>query len=175
MDNKKWTILAGSGVLVVLMGLGLSLSTSLFGQKLSPAAKTVQANQSAPALSVNSVTVFRSPNCSCCGLWMEHLEAAGFVVQDTVTEDLAAVKQQHMIPDDLATCHTALVGNYLIEGHVPAADIQRLLAEQPDIAGLAVPGMPIGSPGMESGDYVEAYTVFAFAEDGSTTAFAQYP
>lgn len=106
---------------------------------------------------------------------MEHLEAAGFVVQDTVTEDLAAVKQQHMIPDDLATCHTALVGNYLIEGHVPAADIQRILAEQPDIAGLAVPGMPIGSPGMESGDYVEAYTVFAFAEDGSTTAFAQYP
>lgn len=122
----------------------------------------------------NEITVFRSPNCGCCGLWIDHLEAAGFQVKDNVTENLESVKQQYDIPENLATCHTAIVAGYVIEGHVPVEDIQRLLAQKPAVAGLAVPGMPIGSPGMESGGYVEPYTVFSFTEDGSTATFAEH-
>ncbi|MDA0265530.1 MAG: DUF411 domain-containing protein [Cyanobacteria bacterium] len=122
----------------------------------------------------NEITVFRSPTCGCCGLWIEHMEAAGFRVKDEVTEDMEAIKQQYGVPAHLAACHTTVVAGYVIEGHIPAADIQRLLTEQPDVIGIAVPGMPIGSPGMESGDYVEPYTVFSFDEAGNTDAFAEH-
>ncbi len=120
------------------------------------------------------LTVFRSPTCSCCGHWIEHMEAAGFQVQDNVTEEMTALKQQHGIPDDLTSCHTALVGDYVIEGHVPAADVLRLLAERPNVAGLAAPGMPIGSPGMESDSDVEPYTVFSFTKNGDVSIFAEH-
>ncbi len=129
---------------------------------------------SAPATLVSEITVFRSPTCSCCGQWIAHAEAAGFQVNDEITEDMSAIKQQYGVPDSLTSCHTTVVGDYVIEGHVPAEDIQRLLAEKPDIAGIAVPGMPVGSPGMESGDYVEPYTVFSFTESGETAAFAEH-
>ncbi len=179
MNKKSWLLLAGSVALVIGTGLSISLLSASSEQTMFSRLRGVSSSGSeAGDLTIavsDNITVFRSPNCSCCGLWMDHLEAAGFQVNDRVTEDLATVKQQHQIPDDLATCHTAIMGDYVVEGHVPAVEIQRLLAEQPDIAGLAVPGMPIGSPGMESGDYQEPYTVFAFAENGSTTSFAQYP
>jgi len=103
------------------------------------------------------------------------MEAAGFRVKDEITEDMTAVKQQYGVPANLASCHTTVADGYVIEGHVPATDVQRLLTEKPDINGITVPGMPIGSPGMESGDYVESYTVFSFSEDGSITAFADHP
>lgn len=120
------------------------------------------------------LTVFRSPTCGCCGQWIEHMEAAGFQVQDNLTEDMNAVKTQYGVPANLASCHTTLADGYVVEGHIPAEDVQRLLAEKPDVAGIAVPGMPIGSPGMESGDYVEPYTVFSFTESGETAAFAEH-
>lgn len=120
------------------------------------------------------LTVFRSPTCSCCGQWIEHIEAAGFQVQDNVTEEMTILKQQYGIPDDLTSCHTAMVGGYVIEGHVPAVDVLRLLAERPNVAGLAVPGMPVGSPGMESGSDVEPYTVFSFTQNGDISAFAEH-
>ena len=122
----------------------------------------------------SEITVFRSPTCGCCGKWIEHAEAAGFQVKDEVTEDMSAIKQQYGVPQTLTSCHTTVVGNYIIEGHVPAEDVQRLLMEKPDVAGIAVPGMPIGSPGMESGDYVEPYNVFSFTESGETTVFAEH-
>lgn len=122
----------------------------------------------------NEVTVFRSPTCGCCGQWIEHAKAAGFTVKDEVTEDMGAIKQQYGIPENLTSCHTTVVGDYVVEGHIPAEDVQRLLIEKPDVAGIAVPGMPIGSPGMESGDYVEPYTVFSFAESGETAPFAEH-
>ncbi len=122
----------------------------------------------------SEMTVFRSPTCGCCGQWIEHVEAAGFQVNDEVTEDMAAVKQQYGVPQNLTSCHTTVVGDYVIEGHVPAEDIQRLLVEKPDVAGIAVPGMPIGSPGMESGDYVEPYDVFSFTDSGETAVFAEH-
>lgn len=121
----------------------------------------------------HEITVFRSPTCGCCGLWIEHMKASGFQVKDEITEDMN-IKEQYGIAPGLASCHTTLVDGYVVEGHVPAEDVQRLLAERPNIAGITVPGMPIGSPGMESGDYVEPYTVFSFTEDGQTAAFAEH-
>lgn len=113
------------------------------------------------------VQVFRSPSCGCCGKWVEHMEAAGFTVSETLTDDLDPIKQEHGVSEDLASCHTAIADGYVIEGHIPAADVQRLLAEKPDVTGIAVPGMPIGSPGMEIGDEREPYTVFSFDESGA--------
>lgn len=120
------------------------------------------------------ITAFRSPTCGCCGVWIEHMKAQGFQVQDNITEDLEGVKREHNVPDDLASCHTAISNGYVIEGHILAADVKRLLAEKPDVAGIAVPGMPIGSPGMESGNIKEPYTVFTFDEIGQTAVFAEH-
>jgi len=177
MNKKFWMILAGSGAMVAAIGLSWSLfAHTLSNQVTSQVPKAVAVNDASreQAALTNEITVFRSPNCGCCGLWIEHLEAAGFQVKDNVTENLESVKQQYDIPENLATCHTAIVAGYVIEGHVPVEDIQRLLAQKPAVAGLAVPGMPIGSPGMESGGYVEPYTVFSFTEDGSTATFAEH-
>ena len=117
------------------------------------------------------VTVYKSPTCGCCGKWVTHLESNGFKV---VTEDMPNVnpmKQRLGLPQQLASCHTAVVGGYVVEGHVPAELIKRLLEEKPDIAGIAVPGMPIGSPGME-GPNPQPYDVIAFKKDGSQEVFA---
>ncbi len=120
------------------------------------------------------ITAFRSPTCGCCGVWIEHMKAHGFQVQDNITEDLEGVKREHNVPDDLASCHTAIANGYVIEGHIPAADVKRLLAKKSDVAGIAVPGMPIGSPGVESGNIKEPYSVFTFDEAGQTTVFAEH-
>jgi hypothetical protein len=122
----------------------------------------------------HELTVFHSPTCSCCSQWIEHMEAAGFQVEDKITEDMTAIKQQYGVPANLASCHTTIVAGYVVEGHVPAEDVQSLLTEKLDVSGITVPGMPIGSPGMESGNYVEPYTVFSFMEDGSTATFAKH-
>ncbi|MEO0518051.1 MAG: DUF411 domain-containing protein [Cyanobacteria bacterium P01_A01_bin.116] len=139
-----------------------------------PTSKNVTATAEAQAVLASEITVFRSPTCGCCGKWIDHAEAAGFQVKDEVTEDMSAIKQQYGVPQNLTSCHTTVVGDYVVEGHVPVEDVQRLLVEQPDVAGIAVPGMPIGSPGMESGDYTEPYTVFSFTESGETAAFAEH-
>lgn len=128
----------------------------------------------AQAALASEITVFRSPTCGCCGQWIEHAKAAGFQVKDEVTEDMDAIKQRYGVPQSLTSCHTTVVGDYVVEGHIPAEDVQKLLTEKPDIAGIAVPGMPIGSPGMESGDYTEPYTVFSFTESGEIDAFAEH-
>lgn len=119
------------------------------------------------------VTVYKSPTCGCCTLWVEHLEAAGFDVQAHDVASVAPRKREHGVPAHLASCHTAVVGGYVVEGHVPAADIRRLLEQRPDIAGLAVPGMPMGSPGMEFGA-PEPYDVIAIGRDGSSRVFASH-
>jgi hypothetical protein len=102
------------------------------------------------------------------------MRANGFQVEDNVVEDIEAVKREHNVPPDLASCHTAIVNGYIVEGHIPAADVARLLREQPDVAGIAVPGMPIGSPGMESGNIRQPYAVFTFTEDGTATVFQEH-
>ncbi len=120
------------------------------------------------------VAVWRTPTCGCCGAWVRHLEAAGFRTAVTVQDDLAPLKRQHGITPALESCHTAVVAGYVIEGHVPAADIARLLRERPaGVRGLAVPGMPAGSPGME-GPVAEPYATLALRGDGSTAVFARH-
>ncbi|QIQ85857.1 DUF411 domain-containing protein [Erythrobacter sp.] len=120
--------------------------------------------------------MFRDPNCGCCGKWAEHVRAENAVeVAETITPDMAAVKTAKGVPQDLWSCHTLTVGDYVIEGHVPAAEIERLLAERPEgVVGLAVPGMPVGSPGMEMGNRTQPYEVIAFRADGSRYVFARY-
>ena len=126
---------------------------------------------------VTNVQVWKDPNCGCCHLWVEHLQASGFKVEVRDVGNTAARKRLGM-PEQLGSCHTASVGGYVIEGHVPAADIHRLLKERPAALGLSVPGMPIGSPGMDGPEYKgrkDAYDVLLVQKDGSTKSFQHYP
>lgn len=118
-------------------------------------------------------TVYKSPTCGCCKGWVAHMKRNGYTVKAYDVKDLTPLKTRHGVPSRLTSCHTALVGGYVIEGHVPARDIQRLLRERPEIKGLAVPGMPMGSPGME-GPRKDRYQVFSFEKDGNTAVYASY-
>jgi hypothetical protein len=119
------------------------------------------------------IAVYKDPDCGCCKNWVEHLQKHGFKVVSHDTRDMASVKTNLGVKTDLQSCHTAMVGGYVIEGHVPAADIQKLLKDRPKVAGLAVPGMPMGSPGME-GPSKEKYEVIAFQKSGATKIFARH-
>ncbi len=120
------------------------------------------------------MTVYKSPTCGCCGAWVEHMRDAGFTIKVVEEANVAPRKQALGVPSHLGTCHTAIVDGYVIEGHVPAEDIRRLLAERPAARGLAVPGMPIGSPGMEMGDRHDPYQVLVFDETGVATVFSTH-
>ena len=122
---------------------------------------------------VPTVTVYKTPTCGCCAKWVRHLRGAGLEVTAVDVPDLRQIKAENGVPRHLSSCHTALVDGYVVEGHVPAGDVLRLLEERPQIAGLAVPGMPIGSPGME-GPNPESYTVYAFEATGGTSSFASH-
>lgn len=125
------------------------------------------ASSAGMASAAPNMTVYHDPNCGCCGGWVAHMRKAGFQVQVIDTDDLAAIKIRFRVPTDLASCHTAEVGGYVIEGHIPAPAIQRLLGEKPAAVGLAVPGMPTGSPGMEApGAVSETYDVMLFGPWG---------
>lgn len=130
------------------------------------ASATPEAAQGTP-----QVTVYKSPTCGCCAEWVDHLRENGFAVIVHDQDDLSAVKTANGITPRLESCHTGVVDGYVVEGHVPADLIARLLTERPDIAGLAVPGMPGGSPGMESAPK-EAYQVLAIGKDGRTSVYA---
>lgn len=121
------------------------------------------------------VEVYKSPTCGCCGAWVDHIKAAGFPVKVHLVDDTAAVRKRHGLPARFGSCHTALVGGYVVEGHVPAAEVKRLLSQKPAAIGLAVPGMPAGSPGMEAGDRKDPYDVFLVDRNGRETVFAHYP
>jgi hypothetical protein len=119
----------------------------------------------APQALAQEVTIYKTPTCGCCVRWAEHMEENGFSVTLHNHADLRPFKQRFGVPASLQSCHTAEVEGYAIEGHVPAADVRRLLEERPDAAGLAVPGMPVGSPGMEMGDRRDPYQVILFGDD----------
>lgn len=136
-------------------------------------AQTPNADRRPPAAAA-AITVFKDPNCGCCKEWIEHLRKHAFAVTARDTNDVAAIKRSGRVPPQLVSCHTAFVNGYVIEGHVPAEDIRRLLAQKPRIAGLAVAGMPIGSPGMEVGNRKDKYDVIAFKRDGTTSVFARH-
>jgi len=119
------------------------------------------------------VNVFKTPTCGCCAKWVEHLKANGFDVTVQEVPSTAEYRQKYGVPENLASCHTAVVGGYSIEGHVPAKEIQRLLKSGAKVKGIAVPGMPMGSPGME-GPHSDSFTVWSFDASGKTAAFERY-
>lgn len=119
-----------------------------------------------------TVLVYKTPSCGCCNGWIEHLEAAGFTVEARNVRDIMSVKRDTGVPVAMSSCHTAIIDGYVVEGHVPVDQIKRLLAERPDIAGIAVPGMPTGSPGME-GRGASPYQVLSFTTDGEAAVYAE--
>jgi hypothetical protein len=156
-DRRSFIVAAGAAVVT---SLG---ARALFAQ---------QGQQALPAM-----TVYKSASCGCCVEWVKHVRANGFTVREVNTEDLGGVKREMGIPPRLASCHTVVVGSYVVEGHVPADDVKRLLRDRPaGVRGLAVPGMPIGSPGMEQGppSQYERYDVIAFTAAGGTSVFATH-
>jgi hypothetical protein len=121
------------------------------------------------------ITIYKSSSCECCAKWVDHVRDNGFEPMVHDEEDMDAIKAQLGVPEGVRSCHTALVGKHLIEGHVPASDIKRLVVEQPRVAGLAVPGMPPGTPGMaQPGAKIAGFEVVAFQLDGTTKTFARY-
>jgi hypothetical protein len=129
----------------------------------------------ASGASASEVKVYKSPYCGCCTNWSELMEKNGFTINTEKRSDIKAFKDKLEIPVDLRSCHTGIVEGYVIEGHVPASDIKRLLAERPDIKGLAVPGMPTGSPGMEQGGKRDSFNVLGIQKDGSIFIYNSYP
>lgn len=158
--------------IAVIAGAGLLATGLVWSDNRSPRAD-------APAASASTalplMTVHKSPTCGCCVHWVEHMRKAGFQVEVKDTDNMLPVKERVGIPYGKGSCHTAEVGGYFVEGHVPAADVKRLLAEKPAARGLTVPGMPAGSPGMEMPDgRVQPYSVELVHADGSTTEFARH-
>ena len=135
------------------------------------ATRSALATSSQPHL----IEVFKTATCGCCGAWVDHLKANGFQVKVNDVADTAISRKQLGMPEKFGRCHTARVGGYVVEGHVPAQDIKRLLATRPVALGLAVPGMPVGSPGMEDGSRRDAFQVLLIDRRGQDSVFASYP
>ena len=148
----------------------VAFGAALFALTLTTGAVMPSVN---PTPKETRITVYKDPGCGCCKNWIEHLIKHGYRVDAKDTPAMAEIKRTLGVPEALTACHTAVVNGYLIEGHVPAADIARLLKEKPKVAGLAVPGMPMGSPGME-GPRQQHYQVLSFDKSGKTKVFASY-
>lgn len=141
--------------------------------KLNKIIMTTIAMFSASAFATDVVT-HKSPYCGCCSEWVKHMEDEGFNVKVIDHENMNPIKQKLGIAPQLASCHTAVIDGYVFEGHVPAQDIKTFLAEKPKLAGLAVPGMPMGSPGMEYGNKKDAFDVVGFTKTGMTVTYSSY-
>lgn len=152
-------------VLLVAMTMAAAAPKSSGVPSVSPAASSVS----------EPMTVYRSSTCGCCKKWVEHVKAHGFVVRDIVRDDMDAVKRELGVPGELQSCHTAVIGGYRIEGHVPAAEIREVLRTKPPFLGLTVPGMPIGAPGMEMGGRKDAFTVVGFGPGSEVRVVREYP
>lgn len=127
------------------------------------------------AATLPEVEVFKSPTCGCCGQWADHLKAAGFKVKVTMVNDIGAARKRLGMPDKFGSCHTATVGGYSLEGHVPADEVKKLLATKPVAIGLAVPGMPPSSPGMDVPNRKDPYEVLLIDKRGNSAVFGKYP
>ena len=134
------------------------------------------AAQQKPVSSRTPIVVYKTPTCGCCAMWVEHMRQNGFQpeVHDVSAAQVRTVSKAAGLAEEGTSCHTAKVGDYIVEGHVPASDVHRLLKEKPAVAGIAVPGMPMGSPGMEQGGRVEPYYTVAFTKAGKTSVFAKH-
>jgi hypothetical protein len=171
---KNIAIAFAIGILTAVVGIAVYESGAL-SESSDPLAASKASAAHTAAGELPSVTVYQSPTCGCCNEWVDHLRDNGFAVKTTDMQDVRPMKNRLGVPKMLSSCHTAVVGGYVVEGHVPATDIKRLLRQQPDVTGLSVPGMPVGSPGMEQGDRVDPYRVVAFSEKtGKTSVFNTY-
>ncbi|MEA3247040.1 MAG: DUF411 domain-containing protein [Gemmatimonadota bacterium] len=119
------------------------------------------------------MTVYKTPTCGCCKDWIKHVEGSGFKVKPVDMDDLSPIKRSAGVPPAMESCHTALVGPYVVEGHVPADLVKKMLDEKPKVVGLSVPGMVVGSPGMEQGTVKQPYNVVAFTRDGKSSVYAR--
>ncbi|AUB35864.1 Protein of unknown function DUF411 [Nostoc flagelliforme CCNUN1] len=166
-------------VVIICLTVGvlgiLGSTASMSNAQLVSTTKGIQDKQTPLKSTALNATVYHSPDCNCCGGWIDHLKAQGFQITDFFTPDIETVKQKYNVPDNLSSCHTAIVNGYVIEGHVPADDIKRLLQEKPNVAGLSVPQMPVGTPGMEMGDRKDPFSVLSFDSKGSVAVFNEYP
>ncbi len=127
------------------------------------------------ATALPRVDVYKNPSCGCCGAWIDHLEATGFPVQVIEMDDTAVARRRYGLPERFGSCHTAVVAGYVVEGHVPAGDVKKLLAMKPLAIGIAVPGMPVGSPGMEMGARKDPYQVLLVDRQGRERVFSSHP
>ncbi len=168
---RAWRV-AASGALMTALLAGCGSPEAVRNEVATDEVPATQSQATAPT-KAEVITVYRDPNCGCCSLWAERARKAGYDVRMADRPDMASIKQSHGVPTELASCHTSLVGGYVIEGHVPVEDVERLLRERPtNIKGIAVAGMPTGSPGMESPDGTkEPFEVVAFGADGRTRIY----
>lgn len=144
----------------------VGVASAALGLLLRPAAATAQAK--------TPIVVYKDPNCGCCHEWVNHLVANGFAPSVTDTGNMTAIRTRYKVPAKLTSCHTAVIGGYVIEGHIPAGDIRKLLARKPKgVVGLTIPGMPASAPGMDQKPF-QPYTVLSFDAAGNTTVFSRY-
>lgn len=181
MANSKYstkTYIATFAVCAIITAAGIVAFTQLQEPTTNVTAIAGVTNTSADvAVDVpegRKIVVYKSPTCGCCKNWITYLEDAGYEVEFHDEEDMAMVKAKYGVPGRAQSCHTGIIDGYVIEGHVPVADIERLLTEKLDVAGIATPGMPIGSPGMEVGDQKDPYDVVAFKTTGEVAVFASH-
>ncbi len=161
--------------LVLLSQLLLACSTNAPAPVAQEISQAVQSTAPITASETNNITVYKSPTCGCCSEWEDHLRMSGFNVTSIKRRDMQTITQRSGVHSKLASCHTALIDGYVIEGHVPAKDIQRLLQERPNVKGLTAPGMPQESPGMQAhGKEPKNYDVLSFDAAGNTTVFSAY-
>ena len=165
---------AATAWLVALLLAGCSTSKpAVSGRADAEVSAASVGNVAQASQGAEVVTVYKSPTCGCCNAWVDHLRESGFQVETVDEMNMDPIKAKHGVGQHLASCHTATVGGYVVEGHVPAEDIRRLLRERPEVTGLAVPGMPMGSPGME-GPRKDPYDVLAFDKQGKMQVFAKH-
>lgn len=160
-------------ILVPTIGIAALLVTLFFLAPVPATDASAQAANKAPAAAATPIEVYKTPTCGCCGKWVEHMKAQGFAPTVHDLPDLSAVRSKHGVPAHLQSCHTAVVNGYVVEGHVPADVVRQLLKEKPKVAGITVPGMPMGSPGMEQGGMKDPYDVLTFDRSGNTKVFAK--
>ena len=178
--NKGKKFFVGAAGLALLLALAFAALLLAVALGASPTADTRGTKHPVVSLAgdveLPTVVVYKTRQCGCCQIWADHMVEAGFKVKVKNVNNLRGTKSKYGIPPHLETCHTAVVGEYVVEGHVPAEAVMRMLNEQPDIAGIVVPGMPVGSPGMEQGlpENYDRYRVLTLGHDGSTAVYERH-
>jgi hypothetical protein len=169
MMMPRTPVLVGAASLLLAVGATTYVLVGSGSAAPDPAQPPIALDRAEPI----PMTVYLTPTCGCCAGWVEHLAAHGFEVSLQYMDDLAPTKERLGVTPEISSCHTAVVNGYVVEGHVPGDVVRRLLAEAPEVAGIAAPGMPVGSPGMEVGGQVDPYDVIAFTSDGRTRVYSE--